>query len=1022
MNAVKRFALALIVLAVCAPVTLTQQKSSRRPAAKKPAIKSVKAAPVKREIIREIEDDKRKTLGVTIEHYMNNIEVNSDGTATQTWDVIHRLKTQAAVGLFSKVEKIFNRDLELIEVLEASILRSDGKRLPLPQSAIRIIPTAQAEAAPSFSSLMMVEIKFDGLEIGDAIRYKLRLRTIKTHFDRHFDRLDYLAALFDWDSAEINLTAPKDYPIYVQAIDLEGGRLPDEGSTARWQWRKKDFKALEIEDLMMDVMNSSPRLAITSFKNYEELGAAYWREAEKKTALTPELEKLADEITRDLKSPEQQAYAIYEWVNKNIRYLSIVLERGGWIPHDSAQILANRYGDCKDYTTILNSLLRAKGIESYPVIIRSDMTDWFPEVAVSAYFNHAVLYIPSLDLFADATAPYTRLGLIPQTIVGKKAFLAGKKNGVIETPSDKPDDNQLLSDIEVNLSPNGNLKAVSKNSYIGRNEILFRPMFGGIQSLSDTFVPLLLSYYGMQGTGKILKVGNPYKVGEPFTVEMEVELDNYTTFLPSGTLTLPVSLNLFNIFELERFVKAERRRTDLVLGATRLREKFSIVLPEGVGVLSLPGPTRFSNAAGSYRNEMTQEGPKVNIIRELVLSKDKTGAAEYGPVRELITKAVAGFSTDIKYQAAPEFLKAKSKELAKRPPPRPKTFMEIAMGGLYEEKKLTPRQAAQFEAKLKADPSDLETRRRLVRYYNGYQYRERATRVNSRIRHRLWFIENHPEMDAFEVLGISAVTRDVKEPELSALRNAWLKQIEANRSNAKVRLNAFDFLKDADAETAEKLMIEGIEADASNYEYPLRLSKLYHKNPDDMKGDLAAKYIEYARKEMKYGEISLIALKKERSSERDSERRHLLENITQTAFHLEMYDKAKTLAAELVLDFGQNDDSLGYDSASHIGNIILGRVALKEKDPAKAKEYLLIAIKAPLRKEGSWLPYINTDLAKELFAAGERDAVLEYLRLCGQLWNLNNEKELYGYQAKALKLWQEQIRQGKTPSFDFAKP
>ena len=206
------------------------------------------------------------------------------------------------------------------------------------------------------------------------------------------------------------------------------------------------------------------------------------RTAESKANITPEIIELANRITKDISDPRQQASAIYEWVNKNIRYLLVYLDRGGWIPHDTSQIVKNGYGDCKDYTILIKTLLKVKGIESYPVIIRSDMTDWVPDVAVPGFFNHAILYIPSIDLFADATAPNTRLGLIPQTIVGKQGFLAGEKTGVIKTPADRPGDSEVLSDVVVTYAPDGGMKAVSKNTYRGRGEILFRPMFGGAQS------------------------------------------------------------------------------------------------------------------------------------------------------------------------------------------------------------------------------------------------------------------------------------------------------------------------------------------------------------------------------------------------------------------------------------------------------------------------------------------------------------------------------------------------------------
>lgn len=143
--------------------------------------------------------------------------------------------------------------------------------------------------------------------------------------------------------------------------------------------------------------------------------------------------------------------------------------------------------------------------------------------------------------------------------------------------------------------------------------------------------------------------------------------------------------------------------------------------------------------------------------------------------------------------------------------------------------------------------------------------------------------------------------------------------------------------------------------------------------------------------------------------------------MTRAAFEVAEGMEAERLATEFILDFGQDASEYGYDDASHIGNIILGRIALRNNSIEKAKEHLLIAIRAPLRKPNSWLSEIDTTLAKELFEKGEKATVVEYLKLCEGLSNLTKEKELFKDQARALRLWQTQILTGKTPSFDFYK-
>lgn len=1021
----KKFTFALILLALCSISFFPQTK--KRPIKTVGTVR-IKAPPLPKNPPKEL-FTKPKTLGITVEKYVADYVVNADGTSVETWEMQQRFDSDLVIERYKKLERTFNSDLRKAEVLDAYILKADGKKVTLAPDAIQIKPTSQAEAAPNFSSYKQIQISYDGLKEGDATYFKIRLTTTKPHFEKQFDMLESFPFAYNWKSIEVNLTAPPDFPLYVQAVDLDGGKLADENGKARWQWRKENLAAFELEVGMYDFFNSSPRLAVTSFKNFDELGAAYWSEAKKKAVVTPEVEALANEITKNLEEPAQQAAAIYEWVNKNIRYLSIVMDKGGWIPHSSTEILANRYGDCKDYSTIIYSLLKAKGIESHPVLIRSELGDWFPEVATPGYFNHAILYIPSLKLFADATAPNTRLGLITQSIVGKKAILAGEKTGVIEMPKDNPADNQMLSEVEINFAPNGSLKAVSKNIYDGRTEIIYRPLFADsqIQKNSENFVKMLLAYFGVEGSGKLVKIGNPFKVGEPFTVEIAVDLPNFTTFTPRGAMLLPIALNMMNSSELEQFVKAEKRQTNLILGATRFRENFKLNFPEGVKVETLPPIVNFSNSVGSYRNEFTLEGNSVKVIRELVISKDIISAKDYPQIRELINKSVQGYNAEIKYSANPNFARQKSLEMRKKPASQNK---EVSIANLMldklDEKPLSSAQAAQFEAKLVKTPNDIETRKRLLRYYSDYEKKETPALRAKILQHRLWLLQNHPEIDDDEIYSFLAPLYLTDDKEYITLRDAWLKQVENNKTNTRIRLNAVEFVRPKEPLVAQKLLFEGSRIDQDNYEFPLLLSKLLYSRIESLEGeDLPS---EKAEREdtlknktqilgdaFENGETALGLLKKERSADRDSKRRDLLQTLSKIAFELEKFDRAKSLATELILDFGQDANDTDYDNAAHLGNIILGRVALRQNDTAKAKEYLLIAIRAPLRREKSYFSNIDMQFAKELLEKGEKETVLEYLKLCEKLLSYS---EIYTGLVATLKLWQEQIKQGKTPEFN----
>lgn len=101
----------------------------------------------------------------------------------------------------------------------------------------------------------------------------------------------------------------------------------------------------------------------------------------------------------------------------------------------------------------------------------------------------------------------------------------------------------------------------------------------------------------------------------------------------------------------------------------------------------------------------------------------------------------------------------------------------------------------------------------------------------------------------------------------------------------------------------------------------------------------------------------------------------------------------------------------GY--ALHEGHRILGHVALAAGDLEAAKRHLIDAG----RTHGS--PSLDSfgprlDLARALLARGERDAVMEYLRLCSRFWK--------GRKA-TLERWIADIQSGGQPRLkDFAPP
>ena len=108
---------------------------------------------------------------------------------------------------------------------------------------------------------------------------------------------------------------------------------------------------------------------MTTFQSWEELGRWYASLEKDRIAPTPEIKAKAAEITKDSQTDLGKVQALYDYVARNFRYVSLSLGRGRYQPHPAGEILANQYGDCKDKHTLLSSLLRVVGLSANAVFI-----------------------------------------------------------------------------------------------------------------------------------------------------------------------------------------------------------------------------------------------------------------------------------------------------------------------------------------------------------------------------------------------------------------------------------------------------------------------------------------------------------------------------------------------------------------------------------------------------------------------------------------------------------------------------
>ena len=563
------------------------------------------------------------TPNATILKDQINYVVQADGRYTKEEIEEVRINTDQGVKERGQLQMPYSTKLQEIKIIKAYTITPDGRRIDVKPEAIREQQSPVSAGAPMFDDQKVKVIIFPAVAIGS----RLGIHTQKIQkiplFKGYFYDLEAAWPNSEFKSFEISVRAPRAMKLQVAANKMNGGEISPPGSEQQvWKWTQENTPAVATEIAATSPHERIPHVAMTNFASYADAAKAYLARAQAKSAVTPGIQKLADEITLGLTDRRQQAQSLYHWVNHNIRYVAIFLGFGGVVPHDAQAIADVRYGDCKDKTTLLQALLAAKGITSSTALINATDVYWIPAIAMpTTAFNHAITYIPEFDLFLDATPGKAMFGVLAPPLLGKTALVIQNANGEPELKqvpmSAQSTGINILTKLELNAQ--GDIQGQTQIESAGPLDLMTRMILRSIPpGVEPQLASQMLSMSGHNGSGTLVHEGED-DTSKPFKFKTEFKLPGYAQLPGPGAMLLPAGLNgFFNIASILSTFSPEQRKLPMTIMNGTIREEIQMVVPAGMEA-KLPAPTMLKTPLASYESRFNQQGQSVVLQRELVV-------------------------------------------------------------------------------------------------------------------------------------------------------------------------------------------------------------------------------------------------------------------------------------------------------------------------------------------------------------------------------------------------------------------
>ena len=343
----------------------------------------------------------------------------------------------------------------------------------------------------------------------------------------------------------------------------------------------------------------------------------------------PELKETVDLLIKNCKSEEEKSRKIYSWVQENIKYVAFENGMEGFVPRDANLVCSRRFGDCKDMSSILTSMLNYAGIKAYYTWIGTRSIPYdYTEVALPIVDNHMIctINLNNQFIFLDGTDPACVFGMPSEHIQGKQAFLSIDKEHyqILRVPVPTKEQSVLEDTTILEITDNGLKGSIIRKmtGYFSIDEHISLN-YVNEKDKEDHFKKIF-----NRGSNKFLltKFENPdLKDKNSVTLKAEFTLKDYAKNMAGEWY---INMNLFKFYEHQEIDFPKRKIPIEYSHLSKTKFVTILKIPPGYKLAYLPESKKYINEVWGFNLAYEKKEDRVILIQEfdndyMLLAPDK---------------------------------------------------------------------------------------------------------------------------------------------------------------------------------------------------------------------------------------------------------------------------------------------------------------------------------------------------------------------------------------------------------------
>ncbi len=584
------------------------------------------------------------------------VKVQTTGLSSRFQQLAVKVFTQRGVEAFRQLPITYSPDRQEVKVLKARITRGDGSIIDSFGDGERNIN--EPWTGMYYDARARV-LTFPALAPGDVLEVQWRVDDTASEnlLSDYWGDVDAVQSTVPKRQYRYVVEMPASRPLSWNATTLPAwvtASREAKGDRVLYRFEAANVKKVVPEPQMPGWSEVATPLHLSTYQSWDAVGRYWWGLVRDQLTPNGELQKTVDAVLKgvDRKKPADVVAAIYGFVVTNTRYVALEFGIHGYKPYRVDRVLARRFGDCKDKASLIVAMLKLAGVDARLVLLRMrSLGALSPEPASLAAFNHAIAYVPSLDLYLDGTAEFHGSRELPSAdrVANVLVVEPDGRSRFLVTPEAASGDNVTTLSLDVTLKPDGSAAVKGRLTATGQAAPELRRQYQTPATRQATFEQVWAnSFPGV--TASEVTVSDVTKLEAPVAMTFKMATPRYAEsgagllrFFPFGASRAFTQV----------LAPLPSRTSDVVLpGVWTNRFEFSYSLPPAWTVGELPPKAQVTSPFGSLTIEAVVKDGTLKVTGELVMGTARVSAKDYPAFRAWLLEVDQAFSRKLTVQAA----------------------------------------------------------------------------------------------------------------------------------------------------------------------------------------------------------------------------------------------------------------------------------------------------------------------------------------------------------------------------------